>query len=136
MRREYIFKILLTILLIVIHNPLALAEQPPDKGDWVYFAAGPTGVKHYYEAGSVVKTPENSVKVWIRSVYSGTIRQVKEIDTWTKRYEMDCSGKAYRNFDSILKRTDGTVRSNNKPSRWRKIPPQTMYEYLHEGLCK
>lgn len=132
----YALGAVLAVLLICTINTLVQADEIPDGGNWVYFAAGPKGVQHYYDTASILKSENNAVRVWIRSVYSGRMRAVKEIDRWTKRYEINCLKKIYRNFDSTLIMTDGTIKTNNTPSRWKKIPPQTMYEYLHEVLCQ
>ncbi len=97
---------------------------------WELYFENKLGNKFYIDAGSIQRTPEGTILVWLKITPADTAEKKVTIEIL---HEVDCSRRKYR----VLQ---GTVYSDGiKPyekTDWEYFAPDDLSDALFEAVCK
>jgi len=117
--------------------------------DWKFLGANEQ-YSFYYDAVSIIRSPENIIRVWTKAVYTdkGIVDLIKRMgkiyedtDHSMGLVEYNCSKKMSRDL-SLTFYSKGSVLSSSTTGRfklhdkWDFIEPETFNEVLYKTLCK
>ncbi|MFZ5998380.1 MAG: surface-adhesin E family protein [Nitrospirota bacterium] len=111
----------------------AVSSKPADtKHVWKSFGSDEEGNSYSYDPGTVQRTADKTIKVWVKAEYSEKKSGLEEAQLL---WEIDCSKKKFRGITAYTKKKDGTSSTLDKPSEWSDVPAGSMMESLHELVC-
>jgi len=133
-------KIILAVIgLIVFCYSRALAE------DWKLFKET-VDAKFYYDTKDVARLPQKMVSVWIKQVYTKK-GKTDMVNLVGPRYEnlgyainelqFDCGAKKVRFLAmTYYSKNDDVLDLENPSEKWEPITPNSMFDTLHNKVCR
>jgi hypothetical protein len=108
--------------------------------DWKFLKTSFQG-EFFYDTENITRSPENTVGVWLRIVYSKEFKQKEGLDHLSQTvglWEINCKNKEV----CLLSTTHYSGESEILPPQvwlppeWKSIGPDTIIEVLRKELCK
>lgn len=136
--------------LLIALTILGPAKVPA--ADWKLLGSD-DGFSYFYDSTSISYPSKNIGKVWTKTVYKEKGRAqtleafrdnrellnlIKNVDHTVNLFEIDCPEKKFRTLSGVFYSKSGKVLKTieSTSGTWKSIPPDTIYEALHELVCK
>jgi hypothetical protein len=89
--------------------------------------------RHYYDAESIVKTPQGYIRVWWKSI-SDTSKDHTMFDV-KNLIEINCSLREYRHLRITRYYGSGSIEEEGPQEKWDHISPDGSLEDLYKVIC-
>ena len=120
---------------------LFICEGCGAKTNWqllnVYDYRDGWSVKQYYDSGSILKTNEGSMSVWIRQDDEKVVKDpLEDLPSFIKWVEISCSSRDVRYLRTLTRLKDGDYEEKGrKDLDLQYMVPASSKEALHKVLC-
>ncbi|MGE5239212.1 MAG: surface-adhesin E family protein [Chloroflexota bacterium] len=113
--------------------------------DWVYVETDAvTGNEFYIKSAGDTRTPEDVVRVWIKTVVSDKYRDslnkrygLRDVQKIKALWEYNCAARQMRLIANEMLSSQGALYPSgpNENAKWDPIPPDSISEHFYRRLC-
>ena len=144
------------IILIGIWSLLIYGFNKAEGVEWELFQATSAGNIYYYDATSIERFPNDTLRVWVRILETtgfskADLEKLKDPERaievikkahknsrseWKQLFEINCSGRLFRVLSATLYDMNGNIKENYElTSEWVHIAQNSVTNYLAKILC-
>lgn len=128
--KESQLKFLIIFALLFLYSVFYVCQVNGEEDRWIYYVTTKAGSSRYYDPQSIIKTPENTIRVWEKHISS------KEDSMILTLYELDCNRRMFKTLQIKIESKSGFISSRYEPKRWENMEPDSIHEKLHKNICK
>ena len=144
------------IILIGIWSVLIYGFNKAEGAEWELFQATSAGNIYYYDATSIERFPNDTLRVWVRilettgfskadleklkdpkkGIEVAKEAQKRSTGEWKQLFEINCSSRMVRVLSATLYDMNGNAKEDYElPSEWAHIAENSVTNYLDKILC-